>query len=213
MNMKAVVSSILEKATRGHSLALAVSYFLRYDKYHSNPTLCSSPIEIISNLLKSFHISYSASATFQMTHRFKLYRPLSIGHRAPHCMSMGIPQRYLLTIVFPPCTEHRTCSLRKSDLGWNPPLPALFSIFCGTYGTGPNVLANNRRNWHVNFIVSGLKVAKTRFQTFFRGKNVLFRWKCQIREFHAHGMERGEVFEKVLCVTKRGYAFETSTKR
>ena len=45
------------------------------------------------------------------------------------------------------------------------------------------VLAKNRRNWHVNSRL-GLKVAKTRFQTFFRRKTVSFKWKCQIREFH-----------------------------
>ena len=43
---------------------------------------------------------------------------------------------------------------------------------------------------------SGLEVAKTRFHTFLRGKGVLFTWKCQIREFHAHGMEREEVLER-----------------
>jgi len=62
--------------------------------------------------------------------------------------------------------------------------------------TGLNVLAKNRRNWQVNFIDSGLEVAKTRFQTFLRGKSVLFKWKCQIREFHAHAMERGEVLKR-----------------
>ena len=41
-----------------------------------------------------------------------------------------------------------------------------------------------------------LEVAKTRFQTFVRGKGVLFTWKCQIQEFHAHGMERGEVLKR-----------------
>jgi len=61
---------------------------------------------------------------------------------------------------------------------------------------GINVLAKNRRNWQVNFIDSGLEVAKTRFQTFLRGKSVLFKWKCQIREFHAHAMERGEVLKR-----------------
>jgi len=34
-----------------------------------------------------------------------------------------------------------------------------------------------------------------RFQTFLRDKSVLFKWKCQIREFHAYGMERGEVLK------------------
>ena len=48
MNMKAAVASILEKANKGHSLALAVSYSLRYDKDHSNPTFCSSPVEMLN---------------------------------------------------------------------------------------------------------------------------------------------------------------------
>ena len=62
--------------------------------------------------------------------------------------------------------------------------------------TGLNVLAKNRRNWQVNFIDSDLEVAKTRFQTFLSGKNVLFKWKCQILEFHTNGMERGEVLKR-----------------
>ena len=52
MNMKAAVASILEKANKGHSLALAVIYSLRCDKHHSNPTFCSSPIKML-NLWKS----------------------------------------------------------------------------------------------------------------------------------------------------------------
>jgi len=44
--------------------------------------------------------------------------------------------------------------------------------------------------------IQGLEVAKTRFQTFLRGKSVLFNWKCQIREFHAGVMERGEVVKR-----------------
>ena len=47
MTMKAAVASIQEKANRGHSLALAVSYSLRPDKHHSNPTVCSSPLEML----------------------------------------------------------------------------------------------------------------------------------------------------------------------
>jgi len=66
------------------------------------------------------------------------------------------------------------------------------------YITGLNVLAKNRRNWQVNFIDSGLTVAKTRFQTFLWSKSVLFKWKCQIREFHARGMERGEVLTSIV---------------
>jgi len=32
---------------------------------------------------------------------------------------------------------------------------------------------------------------------------VLFKWKCQIQEFHAHGMERGEVLER-YCGLQKG---------
>jgi len=52
VNMKTAVSSIQEKANKAHSLVLAVSYSLRYDKHHSNPTICSSPVEML-NLWKS----------------------------------------------------------------------------------------------------------------------------------------------------------------
>jgi len=52
VNMKAAVSSIQEKANKAHSLVLAVSYSPRYDKHHSNPTICSSPFEML-NLWKS----------------------------------------------------------------------------------------------------------------------------------------------------------------
>jgi len=69
-------------------------------------------------------------------------------------------------------------------------------VFEGQFVTGLNVLAKNRRNWQVNFIDSDLEVAKTRFQTFLRGKSVLFKWKCQNREFHEHRMERGEVLKR-----------------
>jgi len=76
--------------------------------------------------------------------------------------------------------------------------PALkyFIWFTGAGGHRSNVLAKNRRNWQVNFIDSGLEVAKTRFQTFLRGKSVLFKWKSQIREFHARAMERGEFLKR-----------------
>jgi len=66
------------------------------------------------------------------------------------------------------------------------------------FAKGLNVLAKNRRNGQVNFIDSGLEVAKTKFQTFLWGKSVLFKWKCPIREFHAHGLERGDSQEKFL---------------
>jgi len=46
VNMKAAVSSIQERANKAHSLVLAVFYSLRYDKHHSNSTICSSPVEL-----------------------------------------------------------------------------------------------------------------------------------------------------------------------
>jgi len=52
VNMKAAVSSIQEKANKAHPLVLAVSYSLRYDKHHCNPTICRSPVELL-NLWKS----------------------------------------------------------------------------------------------------------------------------------------------------------------
>ena len=52
LTMKPAVASIQEKANTGHSLALAVSYSLQYDKHHSNPTLCRSPVKML-NLCKS----------------------------------------------------------------------------------------------------------------------------------------------------------------
>jgi len=48
LTMKPAVASIQEKANKGHSLALAVSYSLRYDKHHSNLTLCWSPVEMLN---------------------------------------------------------------------------------------------------------------------------------------------------------------------
>ena len=48
VNIKAVVSSIQEKANKDHFLVLAVSYSLRYDKYHSNPTIYTLPVEMIN---------------------------------------------------------------------------------------------------------------------------------------------------------------------
>jgi len=52
VNMKAAVSCIQEKANKAHSFVLAVSYSLRYDQHHSNPTICSSLVELL-NLWKS----------------------------------------------------------------------------------------------------------------------------------------------------------------
>jgi len=50
-------------------------------------------------------------------------------------MSMGIQQRYLLTLVFPPCTLHKECSSHNSDSGCTALPPTLFSICYGNYGS------------------------------------------------------------------------------
>jgi len=52
VNMKTAVSSIQEKTNKALSLVLGVSYSLRYDKHHFNPTICSLPVELL-NLRKS----------------------------------------------------------------------------------------------------------------------------------------------------------------
>ena len=106
MNMKAAVASILEKANKGHSLALAVSYSLRYDKHHSNPTLCSSPVEML-NLWKScvllhflLYLRYISAASQVQTLQATLYRSLSTtlhvyGHPTALLADTGIPPLYI----------------------------------------------------------------------------------------------------------------------
>jgi len=81
--MKAVVASIQEKANKGHSLALAVSYSLRYDKHHFSPTLCRSPVEML-NLWKScvlphfgLYLRYISDASKVQTLQASLNRSLS----------------------------------------------------------------------------------------------------------------------------------------
>jgi len=104
MNMKTAVVSILEKAKNGHSLALAVSYSLRYDKHHSNPTsgFCSSPVEML-NLWKScvlpqflLYLRYIADASQVQTLQGSLNRSLSTtlhvyGHPIAILADTGIP--------------------------------------------------------------------------------------------------------------------------
>ena len=106
MNMKAAVASILEKANKGHSLALAVSYSLRYDKHHSNPTFCSSPVEML-NLWKSCvfphflpYLRYISDASQVQTLQATLNRSLSTtlhvyGHPTALLADTGIPPLYI----------------------------------------------------------------------------------------------------------------------
>jgi len=106
MNMKAAVASILEKANKGHSLALAVPDSLRYDKLHSNPTFCSSPVEML-NLWKScvlphflLYLHYISAASQVQILQTTLNRSLSTtlhfyGHPTALLADTSIPPLYI----------------------------------------------------------------------------------------------------------------------
>jgi len=106
MTMKPAVASIQEKANKGHSLALAVSYSLRYDKHHSNPTLCRSPVEML-NLWKScvlphflLYLRYISDASQLQALQASLNRSLSTtlhvyGHPTALLAETGIPPLYI----------------------------------------------------------------------------------------------------------------------
>jgi len=137
LTMKPAVASIQEKANKGNSLALAVSYSLWYDKHHSNPTLCRFPVEML-NLWKScvlpqflLYLRYISDASQVQTLQASLNRSLSTTLH----VSMATPPRYLLRQVFPPFTLPRTCNLPNSNLDCTPlPMP-LFNIFSGNSGS------------------------------------------------------------------------------
>jgi len=57
LTMKAASNAIKVKAMKGHTLVSAVSYSLRYDEHHSNPTCTESPTKVI-NLWKSCVLSH-----------------------------------------------------------------------------------------------------------------------------------------------------------
>ena len=135
VNIKAAVSSIQEKANKAHCLVLAVSYSLHYDKNHSNPTICSSPIEMLNLWKSSSHTSSYTPNTYKMRHNIRHYRLASTSHSTPPCMSMDIPQHYFLKQVFPPCTSHKICNLHNLDSGCTPPPPPQCSISPGVYGS------------------------------------------------------------------------------
>jgi len=92
MTMKAAVESIQEKANTGHSLALAVSYSLCYDKHHSNPhplQLASRNASTVETLcpptLPTLPLIISDESQLQR------YRLVSTGPSAPHIMRIHIP--------------------------------------------------------------------------------------------------------------------------
>jgi len=106
VNMKAAVSSIQEKANKAHSLVLAVSYSLRHDKHHSNPTICSSPVEML-NLWKScvlphflLYLRYISDETQLKTLQAILNKSLSTtmhvyGHPTAQLFETGIRPLYI----------------------------------------------------------------------------------------------------------------------
>jgi len=106
VNMKAAVSSIQEKANTAHSLVLAVSYSLRYDKHHSNPTICSSPFEMLalwkSCVLPHFllYLRYISDETQLKTLQASLNQSLSTtmhvyGHPTALLSETGIAPLYI----------------------------------------------------------------------------------------------------------------------
>jgi len=136
VNMKAAVSSIQEKANKAHSLVLAVSYSLRFDKHHSNPTICSSLVEML-NLWKScvlphflVYLRYISDETQLKTLQASLNKSLSTP-----CMFMDISQHYILKQVSPPYTSHKICNLHNLDSRCTPPPPPQSSISSGGCGS------------------------------------------------------------------------------
>ena len=132
VNMKAAVSSIQEKANKAHSLVLAVSYSLRYDKHHSNPTICSSPVEML-NLWKScvfphflLYLLYIQLKTLQASLNKSLSTTMYV---------YGYPTAFFLKQVFPPYTSHKICNLHNLDSGCTPPPPPQSSISSGVCGS------------------------------------------------------------------------------
>jgi len=106
MTKKAAVASIQEKANKGHSLALAVSYSFWYDKHHSNPALCHSPVDML-NLWKScvlphffLCLRYISEASQVQTLQSSLNRSLSTtihvyGHPTVLLAGTGIHPLYM----------------------------------------------------------------------------------------------------------------------
>jgi len=142
MNMKAAVSSIPEKANKAHSLVLVVSFSFRYDKYHSNRTICSSTVELL-NLWKScvlshflIYLRYISDETQVKTLQASLNKSLSTtmhvyGHPTALISDTVIPPLYITQNLqlaqfrfrlysFPPSTiQHFLWRL------WLPPLQAV----------------------------------------------------------------------------------------
>jgi len=135
VNMKAAVSSIQQKADKAHSLVLAVSYSLRYDKHHSNPTICRSPVEIL-NLWKScvlphrvflLYLRYILDETQLMTLQASLNKSLSTtihvyGHPMTLLSETGIPPLYI--------TQNLQLTQLRFRLYSSPPITIQHFLWC-----------------------------------------------------------------------------------
>jgi len=136
VNMKAAVSSIQEKANKDHSLVLPVSYSLRYDKHHSNPTICSSPVEVLdlwkSCVLPHFllYLRYISDEIQLKTIQASLNKSLSTamhvyGHPTALLSDTGIPPLYI--------TQNLQLAQLRFRL-YSPP-PPQSSVSSGVYGS------------------------------------------------------------------------------
>ena len=133
VHMKAAVSSIQRKANKAHSLVLAVSYSLRYDKHHSNPTICSSPVELlnlwISCVLPHFlqDLHYISDETQVMTLQASLNKSLSTtmhvyGHLTALLSDTGISPLYI--------TKNLQLAQLRFRLYSSPPLTIQHFLWC-----------------------------------------------------------------------------------
>jgi len=133
VNMKVVVSFIQQKANKVHSLVLAVSYSLRYDNYHSNPTICNSSVEMF-NLWKScvllhflLYLRYISDETQLKTLQTSLNKSLSTtfhvyGHPTALLSETGIPPMYI--------TQNLQLAQLRFRLYSSPPTTILYLLWC-----------------------------------------------------------------------------------
>ena len=152
------LASIKEKANKGHSLPLAVSYSLRYDKHNSNPTLCHLPVKML-NLWKScalqvphflLYLRYMSDASEVQVLQANLNRSLSTSIHV-----YGHPTALLDGAGIPPFTLHRTYNLHNSELDCTPlSLPPFFNISLATLAAFTVSCApQHTRNTHADCIM------------------------------------------------------------
>ena len=106
LTMKAASDAIKEKAMKGHALVSAVSYSLRYDKHHYNPSCAQCPTKLL-NIWKAcvlshflLYIRYIHSETQVTKLQAHLNRSLSTtlhvyGHATALLAETGIPPLHI----------------------------------------------------------------------------------------------------------------------